>query len=62
MYKLKLRDALTLLRSSIYILVTQKTTSLFGNFDGFDKQMKLQALREARDELDNQIKLEQKKK
>lgn len=60
--KLKLKDALKLMQSNMYILITEKSTSILGDFDGYDKDMKLHALREARDALNRQIKLAEKTK
>lgn len=62
MYKLKLKDALALMKSKLYILITQEATSMFGDFKGVDKNMKIHALKEAKSELTRQIKLEEKKK
>lgn len=60
MHKLKIKDALLLLKAKVYVLITRESTSLFGDFTGVGEDMKLHALKEARDELNRQIKLVEK--
>jgi hypothetical protein len=60
LHRLKMKDALALLKTNMYILITRESTSLFGNFTGLDNDMKLHALKEARDEINNQIKIAEK--
>lgn len=58
--KLKLKDAMHLMKSNMYILITGTKTSIFGDFMGMDSDMKLRALKESRDTLNKEIKAEEK--
>lgn len=61
MNKSKLRDAKRLLKSKVYVLVTEDETTLHGEFpNDFTKAMKLSAMTSARDSLSNLIKVEKK--